>query len=275
MLIELSSLIVAIILAVVGSFTFFPVTQGIDFYRPILLFIGGYVVMIFIVWWFFIDLVGRTYSFKKEYDKPSKLANFLLNQGIGYINIHARIKFRVIGKEKIPANEKFLLVCNHRSKFDSMLIAQHFGHLKIAFFSKSSNFKIPLGKRLMWRVCYLPLDRDDKLQSLQQMRRAEKLLSTGATNVGIFPEGTRQTELPIGEFHEGGFNVAIHTGCPIVITTMVGTQYVHKNFPLKRSKCTWEVIGVLHKEDYDGMTAKALSDQIHSIMKENLEKRLK
>ena len=120
-------------------------------------------------------------------------------------------------------------------------------------------------------LCYLSVDRDDKLQSLETFRRAVSLLQNNAASIGIFPEGTRQTETTIGEFHEGTFNIPIHAKAPIVVTTMKNTERVHKNFPFKITKVKWDIIAVITYEEYQGMTAKALSDMVHDMMKEHLE----
>ena len=126
MIVSIFCVAVGAILSIVSAFTFWPVQMWYDFYRPIVLFIAGYFGGLAIAWIFF-DLAGRfTVSYKKNYTKPSKFAHFLLTSGIAYINNHANIRVKKIGLDKIP-NEKFLLVSNHKSKFDPMLTAQALG----------------------------------------------------------------------------------------------------------------------------------------------------
>ena len=271
MFVTIICLIGALALSVSSAFTFWPVTIWYDFYRPLVMFIAGYFAGLALAW-IFIDVSGRIISSKKKtYDKPSRFARFLLTQGMWYIDYHANVKLKKIGLEKIP-NEPFLLVGNHKSKFDPMIAAVVFRKRDLAFVTKDDNMKIPLASRLMWRNCYLPVDRSDKLQSLEQFKRATDLIASGASSVGIYPEGSRQEpDVILAEFHNGTFNIAIKTGCPIVMLTMRGTADIHKNFPFKRTKVQMKCVQVLYKEDYDGMNATELSNYVHNIMYKDLE----
>ena len=266
MFVSIVCVICALALALSSAFTFWPVQQWFDFYRPIVMFIAGYVAGIAICWIFY-DINGRIIcSYRKKYTKPSNWARFLLNHGMWYISFHANVRLKKIGLDKVP-NEPFLLVGNHKSKFDPMIAAAVFRKRHLAFITKEDNMKIPLANRLMWRNCYMPVDRSDKLQSLEQFKKAAELISSGASSVGVYPEGSRQEEdVILANFHNGAFNIAIRSGCPIVILTMKGTARIHKNFPFKRSKVEMKVVEVLYKEDYANMTAIALSDYVHDIM---------
>ena len=271
MFVSIVCVVCALALSLTSAFTFWPVTAWFDFYRPIVMFIAGYFAGIAISW-IFVDVSGRLISsFKKKYDKPNRFARFLLTNGMQYIDFHANVRLQKIGLEKIP-NEPFLLVGNHKSKFDPMIAAAVFHNRDIAFITKEDNMKIPLAARLMWRNCYMPVDRSDKLQSLEQFKKAAELISSGSSSVGVYPEGSRQEpDVILAEFHNGVFNIATKTGCPIVILTMTGTSNIHKNFPFKRSKVTMKCVQVLYEEDYKGMNSAELSNYVHDIMYKDLE----
>ena len=269
MLVSIICAVCALALSITSAFTFWPVHQWYDFYRPLVMLIAGYAAGLAITWIFY-DITGRIIcSKKKTYTKPSKLARFLLNNGIGYINNHANIKLTKIGLEKIP-NDCFLMIGNHKSKFDSMLVSQVLAKRDLAFVTKEDNMKIPLANRFMWRNCYMPVDREDKLQSLEQFKKAAELISSGVSSVGIYPEGSRQEEhVILGEFHNGAFSIAIRTKCPIVIMTMKGTPTIHKRFP-RRSHVEMKCVQVLYYEDYSSMNATQLCDYVHDIMYKEL-----
>ena len=242
-----------------------------DFWIPILLYMGGWfigLVLIFILVWF----AGLFVNHKKEYTKVSKWARFWLMQGTQFITNHAHIWVKSNGLNKIPQKEKFMIVCNHRSNFDNFVITNKIGKLDIAFITKESNYKIPFAKGLMPGLCYIPVNREDKLQSLQAFKRASTLLETGATSIGVFPEGTRSKTEKMGEFHEGVFNIAMHAKAPIVVATLRNTEKVHKHWPLRATTVKFDILQTIRSEEYEGMTAKALSDMVHSMMVEHLEK---
>lgn len=273
MLLEGIAVFLGTLLGLHGLLSFWPVEEFYQIYRPILLFLSGYALAIGILFLFY-ELVSRLISNeKKEYTTPNKFARFLLQEGITFINYHARIKVRIKGKEKIPHKSRFLIVCNHKSKFDPMIITSLFGQKDIAFLTKRENMQIPMGGKLMHRLCYLPLDREDKMQSLEQMKKAESLIERNVSSVGVFPEGKRMdSDVILGDFHEGVFNIAIRSKCPIVVATFKGTENIHKNFPKKATKVDLNILAVISFDEYDGKPAKRISDEIHAIMYESLSR---
>ena len=270
MFLELICLLCGAGLAVAGSLTFWPVTHWWDFYIPIILYMAGWIAGIGVI--FVMEGIASLFvNQKKEYTHISKWARFWFNTGLRFITNHAHIWVRTTNEDKIPLKEKFVLVCNHRSKFDNFIITERLGKRDIAFITKKENSKIPIAGRLYKGLCYIDVDREDKLQSLMAFKRAIELMNNNVTSIGVFPEGTRQTENTIGEFHEGPFNIAIHAKAPIVVTAMKYSDHVHKRWPLKATVVKWDVIAVLTYEEYEGMTAKALSDKVHEMMETHLE----
>ena len=264
---------IGVVLGTVGVCTFWPVHVFYEIYRPIVLFLAGYILGVGLLW-IYADIVGRIIDKKdKEYDKPSVFARNLLVRGISFINFHARIKVRTRGKDKFPRGGRFLLVANHKSKFDPMIVTALYGKRDIAFLTKRANMKIPLGGRLMHRCCFLPLDREDKLQSLEQMKKATSLIERDVSSVGVFPEGTRTEDgVILGDFHEGVFNIAYRAKCPVVVVTFKNTESIHKNFPLHSSKITMNILRTIPYEDFRDKTAKQLSDEVHEMMLKDLSK---
>ena len=266
------SLLCSFSLAIVGSLTFWPVRHGYDFYIPIVLFIAGYVAATVFLW-VVIDLIGRiTVNRKKQYTKVYKLNRWILNNGMAYIRRLAMITCKITGKEKIPHGTRYLLVCNHLSNFDNFLISEKVAmHDNLAFVAKKSNFKIPLATFHLHKNLYLSIDRSDLLQSLQVMKTASEFIANGVTSYVIFPEGTRSKTGELGPFHEGVFNVAIKAKCPIVICTIKGTKGVGKRWP-RITKTHINVCHVMNVDEYDGLTAKAISDKVREIMLYDLNK---
>ena len=267
----IEALIVLIDLAFTALLTLtLPLGKGYHYWVPFLFLIIGYIVGIALTW---LILTAFAMPFKKDkhYKKPNKWANFLLTESITYIDNHARAKIIYRSKMEIP-KERYLLVCNHRSKFDPMLLTKLYGHKGLSFISKPTNFKIPLGGHFMKASCYQSIDRYDKLKSLEVMNEASRLVSEGLTSIGVFPEGTRSEDNNLHEFHEGVFSIAKKTNCPIVVVTLDGTENIHSNFPLHRTKVYMDMIEVLYPSDYQNMIVKEISDHVHDKMLESLGK---
>lgn len=270
MFIELFTLLCGIGLALAGSLGFWPVQSGLDFYIPIVLFIAGYLGGI-VITWIFIDVSGRFLALNKEPKKISKFARFLLTNGMRYIDNHALCRVTINGKNKLPKNERFLFVQNHTSRFDPMVVNAYLPKYDIAFITKPGNYKIPLAKRLMPRLFYQAINREDRIQSLGVMKNSADLISNNVTSIGVYPEGTRHADSVLGEFHEGVFNICLKAKCPLVVCTIKNANKIHKNFPFKITNVILDIIAVIPYEAMEEKNAKTLSDEVHELMEKNLK----
>ena len=269
MIIGWSIFLGAVALAVTGSLTFWPITAWYDFYIPIVLFLGGYLGCM-LIWWIFIDIYGRIASLFEKPKRVNKFTRFLLCDAMRYIDGLAMARVKVIGKEKIPLNQRFLLVQNHAGRFDPMIVNGFLQKYDIAFITKPSNYKIPLAKRLMPRLFYQAIEREDPIQSLGVMRNSIDLIEHNVTSIGVYPEGTRHKDGKVGDFHEGVFNICIKAKCPLVVITTTNTDKIHKNFPKRCTKVTLNVVKVYNYEEFEGKTALALSNEVRELMRKDL-----
>ena len=78
----------------------------------------------------------------------------------------------------------------------------------------------------------------------------------------------------VGEFHEGVFAIAMKANAPIVISSIIGSENIAKNFPLKSTKVKFQILKVLYPSDYQGKTTKAVSDYARNLIKESIEKEM-
>ena len=252
-----------------GMTALIPVGMGLHYWIPFLFLIPGYLLGVGIIW-IVLTLFALPYNAKKFYDTPSNWALFWLQEALRYINIHAHVDLKIENEMPLPI-EKFVLICNHRSKFDPMILSALYGTKhKLAFISKPTNFKIPVGGKFMAGSSYLAIDRYDKLKSLETINRAITLIKENKSSIGVFPEGTRSENLEMGPFHEGVFAIAKHSNAPIVITSFMGTENIHKNFPFKRTTVTLKIIDIFYPENYQDMIVKEISDYCYDKMRKSL-----
>lgn len=233
-------------------------------------FIAGTVALT-LLYWGILGLFSLGYSLKKEYDKPSALSLFMLNSAYWFVDTAARAKVKVSGLEKIPRNRRFLFVSNHRSRFDPMIQSVVLRKTPIAFISKPSNFKIPIGRRFMNRSCYISIDRESARNAAKSIARAAELISSDAVSIGVYPEGTRSTDGKLGEFKAGCLKAATKSGCPIVVAVIRGTEKIHIRAPWRRTYVTLDILEVIETNKNE-KTAE-LSQTIYDIMHGYLEKK--
>ena len=208
---------------------------------------------------------------RRVYTKPSRFCYWMLNLGYETLNFCARIRIFATGLEKIPEDTCFMFVSNHRSRFDNMIQSPVLNNTDLAFVSKPSNFKVPFGGRYIRRACYLKLDRTDIKQSAQAISDAINFLKNQVLSIGIYPEGTRSKTGELLEFKNGCFKIALRGHCPIVVSTIVGTENIHKNFPWRRTTVQMDILDVIPYEKIKDMKTNEIGDMIYKMMDEHIK----
>lgn len=222
-----------------------------------------------LLYWFLLWLSCFFIPVKKEYERPSKLYQFLLNAAYWFAVTTARARVHTTGLEKVPREGRFLFVSNHLSKFDNMVECIVLRKTPLAFITKPSNFKIPIGRHMMSRCCYIPIDRSSPKNAARSVSRAAELIKSDAVSVGVFPEGRRGTGYDLQEFRAGCFKTATKAGCPIVVATICGTEKLHKNFPLRKTDVYLDILETITPGS-DKTTE--LAQKIKEEMQKNLNK---
>ena len=252
--------------AIALAFSFLlPVSWALLWQIPLLF--AAAVLGVTILYWLFLWIASLPIRKDAPCDAPSPFYYALLNSGYRFLYEAAGAKAHVSGLEKLPKDRPFLLVSNHLSNFDNMIQSAALGERRIAYISKPENFKIPIGGRIIHRCCYLPIERENLRSSTMTIRRASEMLQNGIINIGVYPEGHRGKSYELQPFHAGCLNAAVWAKCPIVVSTIAGTENIHRNFPFRRTDVHFDILETI---DTEGKRASALSDEIHQVMQEHL-----
>ena len=188
-------------------------------------FLPLYFIFLFINGLLFVNM-------KKEYNEDSKYFRFLLNNSTAIAVKLIRIHISLTGREKLPKG-RFLLVSNHRSKFDPILTWHVFAKENLSFISKPENFKVPVYGRIIHRCCFMPIDRENPRKALKTIQRAISLIKNDVASVAVYPEGTRNYGEGLLPFHAAVLKIAQKAEVPIVVMTVQGTYEIQKNYPPK------------------------------------------
>ncbi len=206
----------------------------------------------------------------REYSHDSSYFRFLLYFATFFAVIFVRIRVKSSGLEKLPSG-RFLLVSNHRSKFDPILTWHVMRKQNLAYISKPSNFKVPVFGRIVRRCCFMSIDRDDPIKAARTVNHAAKLITDDEASVAVYPEGTRNYGDGLLPFHNGLFRIAQKAGVPIVVMSVRGTDAIHKNYPLRRSRVEINVLDVIPAETVGSTRTNDLGDTVRAILLEDLE----
>jgi 1-acyl-sn-glycerol-3-phosphate acyltransferase len=108
-------------------------------------------------------------------------------------------KFRVLGKENINKEKRYILVANHGSLFDIVAIMSFYSG--ISWFGHERLLKVPLFGMILKMTDYIPF-KEPNYRNTKQM--IEQLVHKSKyQTVAIFPEGTRTLNGKINQFYRG------------------------------------------------------------------------
>ena len=127
---------------------------------------------------------------------------------------------RISGREKVRRDEAYVMVANHQSLLDILVLFRLFVHFK--WVSKIENFRIPLIGWNMRLNRYIQLRRGERSSVVQMLTQCRETLAAG-NPVMIFPEGTRSPDGRLRSFKSGAFLLAKTTGRPILPIVVEGT----------------------------------------------------
>lgn len=231
------------------------------------------VIALFILYILFLLICTFAVNPKKEYNTFSRFYHIVLKSVVFFLIRFTRIKVHVTGFEKVPKDQKVLFVSNHRSNFDPIVMWYIFNDWKLGLVSKASNFGIPIVGRMVRRICFLSIDRENPRNAIVTINKAAEYIRTGEASIGIYPEGTRSKECVLLPFHNGVFKIAQKADCPIVVLSTVGTEKVHKQSPFRRSHICLDVLDVIPADEVKSSKTDVIGAKVLQLLKENIEMR--
>jgi 1-acyl-sn-glycerol-3-phosphate acyltransferase len=215
---------------------------------------------------FFLGLWFSTIFLPKK-DPIDKPRNFygIIQFVCDWATTALRVKIRFNGMEKLP-NEPFVLVSNHVSNFDPVVVLAKVKGRKIAFISKPSNFKIPVAGPYTHNAGFLAIDRENAMKAMRTIKRAAELVVSEQMIMGIYPEGTRSRTGKLLRFKTGAYVLAKDADAPIVVMSTKGTELVSKRVPFRGVKVELEVLEVFDREDVRASTPDELAQRSRDLI---------
>ncbi len=137
-----------------------------------------------------------------------------------YIFANPLWRVRVEGRSKLPWEGPAVLVANHLSLIDIIVLYGLYSPFK--WVSKAEVFRVPFIGWNMRLNDYVPLRRGDRESVREMAEHCQRHLARGAP-VLIFPEGTRSRDGSLQPFKDGAFRLAMEARCPVIPIAVRGT----------------------------------------------------
>ncbi|MBE7002410.1 MAG: 1-acyl-sn-glycerol-3-phosphate acyltransferase [Ruminococcaceae bacterium] len=227
----------------------------------------GLVVLVFLVLWISCAFVNMEKPQKKDSPFYRGLVGFVANLVVWILRMRVDTK----GLEQLPQKGRFLLVCNHLSLLDPVLLLAYFRKSQLAFISKRENNSMFLVGKVMHKLMCQLINRENDREALKTIIACIRLIQEDKVSVGVFPEGYIHGDGLLHPFRSGVFKIAQKTKVPIVVCTVQNTPMVKKNMgKLKPTNIHLHIVGVMQPEAYENLTTVDIADRVHGMMAEDL-----
>ena len=204
-------------------------------------------------------------------DKDSKFYRGMTQAYIEAIKTVLGLKIKTEGLEKTPADTRFLLVCNHISDLDPVVLFHCFYKSTLAFISKRENDQKPFVGQIQRKILCQPINRENDREALKTILRCIQLIKEDQVSIGVFPEGYTSLDGKLRHFRNGVFKIAQKANVPVVVCTVQGTQESMKSlFKLKGGYVELKLLEVIPAEEVKAMSTADLGERVYALMAKDL-----
>jgi len=155
------------------------------------------------------------------FDRKRGVTHWMLNwQSRILVWIMPIWKVRIEGREKALKGTAYVIISNHQSILDILLV--NCLRYRFKWVSKIENMKVPVLGWYLRMADYIIINRGDAESKEQMIERSLKCLR-GGNSIMMFPEGTRSVDCAIGFFKRGAFQLAISAQVPLLPIVLDGS----------------------------------------------------
>lgn len=193
-----------------------------------------------------------------------------------FILIGMGFNYSIEGDEVFEDGKSYMLVANHTSMTDIMLMLIAVINHPFVFVGKKELAKIPIFGFIYKRVCIL-VDRSNSKSRYQVFERAQKRIHQGLS-ICIFPEGgVPEEHIVLDEFKDGAFRIALEHGLPIVPMVFFDNKkrFSYTFFSGSPGKMRAKIYPIIETKGKTLEDKNALKQQVREIILQPLLENLK
>lgn len=136
----------------------------------------------------------------------------------------ALVSVTLKNKKNIIPGQSYIVVSNHQSLFDILVLAGWLG-IDLRWVAKASLKKVPMFGIASVKMDHIFIDRSNPQAALETLDNAKKNIVNG-TSAMFFPEGTRSRDGNLKAFKKGAFKMALDLEIPVLPVTVTGTREI-------------------------------------------------
>lgn len=205
-------------------------------------------------------------------DNPKgKVRHFILKSATHLIQWFQHIHVDIEGLENIDPNEAYLIVGNHKSQMDPVMMYNSMG-IKLTAIGKSTLFT----NRFMIDVAKtygaISLNRDNDREAVKSLVEAMKRIIDNHLSVIVYPEGgikSREYE-EMRELKAGAYKIALKTHCPVLPVSIIGSSKIMGTPKFKKKNIKIIVHKPITYEEYAEMNTTELGEKCMEIVNSSI-----
>lgn len=179
-------------------------------------------------------------------------------------------RYKILNRDvpRLNPDENYILVANHTSTIDIMMMCILHPHHPICFIGKAELAKIPIFGMVYRRICILVDRTDPRSRAMVYPAAAEKIRQ--GQNLVIFPEGGVPDDetIVLDEFKYGAFKIAAEHHIPIEVQTFIGLK---KMFPFAPDRGHPGVVQVVKNGIIKNGTSQEMKAAAHEMILKTLQ----
>ena len=228
----------------------------------LILWLGLFLLLVVLAW---------CVDSKKPQQEDSKFYRRLLTAVSIAAKPVLRVELHTDGLETMLKKGRFLLVCNHLSVMDPVILLGSFANSQLAFITKRENERLFLVGKLMHKILCQSINRENDREALKTILNCIDIIKEDKASIAVFPEGYTSLDGKLHPFRNGVFKIAQKAQVPIVVCTLRNTQHVfHNAARLKKTHVHLHLVGILYPEAQKGLTAVDIGNLVHHMMATDL-----
>jgi len=231
----------------------------------------GCLVVFLLLAFLLLVIMASCVKLDQEQEKESKLYRAVTEMYLEAALPALRWDIKTKGMNKVPMDGRFLLVCNHVSLADPIVLLRVFSGYHVAFISKRENQTMFLVGKFMHKLLCQPINRENDREALKTIIKCIQIIKDDKASIGVFPEGYIHEDRKLHHFRSGVFKIAQKAEVPIVVCTLKNTRHAISNLlHFRYNPIEASVLEVIPAAELKGQHTTDIAQRVYEIMAADL-----